>query len=136
MGKTSDYWFFLMRGELDACEKWLDFVEESKWIKDYDGQWMQDRRNELERMRTKLSYSESKKVETLPKLKGQKELFQLFGIKDTYDFKMALIQGKIEQAENWLKYIESNPYRYLHYFAIWDNWLKECKTRLNNAKSL
>lgn len=135
IGRTSDFWDAALAGKIVECERWLKHIEKHKSrFHQYDQQWMKERKNELAILKRKMSSPETARIKTLSKKEGQAELKRLFGIKDTADFQIALREGKIEFAESWLDHIESNPYRYFHYFANWEKWFKTRREELEAKK--
>jgi len=65
---------------------------------------------------------------------AQQELIEKFGLRKTLDFQLALQQGKIELAEEWLSYIVENKESFPQYLATWDNWLSDRQKELAEAK--
>ncbi|MFA5130948.1 MAG: hypothetical protein WC467_00825 [Patescibacteria group bacterium] len=65
---------------------------------------------------------------------AQQELIEKFGLRKTSDFQLALQQGKIELAEEWLNYIVENKMRFPQYLSTWDNWLNDRQRELAEAK--
>ncbi|MDD2681187.1 MAG: hypothetical protein PHE20_03805 [Patescibacteria group bacterium] len=59
------------------------------------------------------------------KEEAQKELIEKFGLRKTSDFQLALQQGKIELASEWLDYILENKDSFPQYEATWDSWLMD-----------
>ncbi len=64
------------------------------------------------------------------KEEAQLELNEKFGLKKTSDFQLALQEGKIELAKNWLNYIAENKENFPQYLANWENWLNDRKKEL------
>ena len=69
------------------------------------------------------------------KEEAQKELFEKFSIKDTSDFRKALKDGRIKEAESWLQYIIQNRNSFPQYEANWDSWLRDRQNEIEAAKS-
>jgi hypothetical protein len=56
---------------------------------------------------------------------AQQELIGKFGLRKTSDFQLALQQGKIELAEEWLNYIVEKKESFPQYASTWDSWLSD-----------
>ncbi len=72
------------------------------------------------------------------KEEAQQELIEKFGLRKTSDFQLALQQGKIELAEEWLNYIVENKESFPQYASTWDSWLKDRQKDIelyNNLKN-
>jgi hypothetical protein len=67
---------------------------------------------------------------------AQQELIEKFGLRKTSDFKLALQQGKIELAEEWLNYIVENKENFPQYEATWDSWLSDRQKEIDLYKDL
>jgi len=67
---------------------------------------------------------------------AQQELIEKFGLRKTSDFQLALQQGKIELAEEWLNYIVDNKDSFPQYEATWDNWLSDRQQEIKLYRSL
>ena len=70
------------------------------------------------------------------KEEAQQELLEKFGLRKTSDFQLALQQGKIELAEEWLNYIVENKNQFPQYEATWDSWLGDRQKDIELYKSL
>jgi hypothetical protein len=68
------------------------------------------------------------------KEEAQQKLIEKFGLRKTSDFQLALQQGKIGLAEEWLNYIVENKESFPQYLATWDNWLNDRRRELAEAK--
>ena len=68
---------------------------------------------------------EKKMDEKRTKEDAQRELMERFGLKKTSDFQLALQQGKIELAKEWLNYIIANQAAFPQYAETWDSWLND-----------
>ncbi|PIZ98448.1 MAG: hypothetical protein COX77_04445 [Candidatus Komeilibacteria bacterium CG_4_10_14_0_2_um_filter_37_10] len=76
------------------------------------------------------SFLDQQKTENKVEIKrtkeeAQQELMEKFGLKQTWDFQLALQQGKIELAGQWLKHIVENKENFPQYEATWDSWLSD-----------
>ncbi len=65
------------------------------------------------------------KMEHRTKEEAQQELIEKFGLRKTLDFQLALQQGKVELAEEWLNYIVENKENFPQYTSTWDSWLSD-----------
>jgi hypothetical protein len=70
------------------------------------------------------------------KEEAQQELIEKFGLRKTSDFQLALQQGKIELAEEWLSYIVENKENFPQYEATWDSWLIDRQKEIDLYKDL
>ncbi len=70
------------------------------------------------------------------KEEAQQELIEKFGLRKTSDFQLALQQGKIELAEEWLSYIVENKENFPQYEATWDSWLSDRQKEIDLYKDL
>ncbi len=70
------------------------------------------------------------------KEEAQQELIEKFELRKTSDFQLALQQGKIELAEEWLNYIVENKMSFPQYLATWDNWLNDRQRDIELYKNL
>jgi DNA mismatch repair ATPase MutS len=70
------------------------------------------------------------------KEEAQQELIEKFGLRKTSDFQLALQQGKIELAEEWLNYIVENKESFPQYASTWDSWLSDRQKDVELYKSL
>jgi len=61
----------------------------------------------------------------MTKDEAQQELVAKFGLKQTWDFQLALQQGKIELAEQWLNHIVAHKASFPQYETAWDSWLSD-----------
>ena len=68
------------------------------------------------------------------KEQAQQELIEKFGMRKTSDFQLALQEGKVELAEEWLKYIVEHKMSFPQYLATWDNWLNDRQRELMEKK--
>jgi hypothetical protein len=68
-------------------------------------------------------------------IEKQRELYVLFGIARSSDFKEALRQGKIKLAESWLQYIIDNKEKYTVQGGTWDGWILDRQRDIELAKS-
>jgi hypothetical protein len=57
-------------------------------------------------------------------------------LRKTSDFQLALQQGKIELAEEWLNYIVENKESFPQYASTWDSWLSDRQKDIELYKSL
>ncbi len=76
------------------------------------------------------------KMEHRTKEEAQQELMEKFGLRKTSDFQLALQQGNIELAEEWLSYIISNKESFPQYADTWDSWLNDRQQDIKIYKSL
>jgi len=70
------------------------------------------------------------------KEEAQQELIEKFGLRKTSDFQLALQQGKIELAEEWLDYIVENKESFPQYASTWDSWLNDRQKDVELYKKL
>ena len=70
------------------------------------------------------------------KEEAQQELIEKFGMRKTSDFQLALQQGKIELAEEWLNYVVENKEIFPQYAVTWDSWLSDRQKDLETYKQL
>ena len=70
------------------------------------------------------------------KEEAQQELIEKFGLRKTSDFQLALQQGKIELAEEWLGYVVENKESFPQYASTWDSWLSDRQADIELYKSL
>ena len=70
------------------------------------------------------------------KEEAQQELIEKFGLRKTSDFQLALQQGKIELAGEWLNYIAENKESFPQYASTWDSWLGDRQKDIELYKSL
>lgn len=70
----------------------------------------------------------------LSKNELQDELEELFGIRDTNDFKKALSENSITEAEGWLNHIIENKDRYYYYLDTLVSWSRDRRSELTAAK--
>lgn len=70
------------------------------------------------------------------KKEAQQELIEKFGLGKTSDFQLALQEGKIELAEDWLNYIVENKESFPQYAPTWDSWLKDRQKDIEIYKNL
>jgi hypothetical protein len=70
------------------------------------------------------------------KEEAQQELIEKFGLRKTSDFQLALQQGKIELAEEWLNYIVENKESFPQYASTWDSWLSDRQKDIELYKGL
>ncbi|MDD3285776.1 MAG: hypothetical protein PHG95_04075 [Patescibacteria group bacterium] len=70
------------------------------------------------------------------KEEAQQELIEKFGLRKTSDFQLALQQGKIELAEEWLNYIVENKESFPQYASTWDSWLSDRQKDIELYKNL
>lgn len=59
-----------------------------------------------------------------------------FGLRKTSDFQLALQQGKIELAEEWLNYIIGHKESFPQYADTWGSWLNDRQQDIRLYKSL
>lgn len=59
------------------------------------------------------------------KEEAQQELREKFGMANTSEFRLALREGKIDEAEQWLRYIEDRKEDFPQYHRTWDSWLAD-----------
>ncbi len=59
------------------------------------------------------------------KEEAQQELREKFGMANTSEFRLALREGKIDEAEQWLRYIEDHKEDFPQYHRTWDKWLAD-----------
>lgn len=90
-----------------ACLKHIEANRER--FPQYDDNWLKDRYQEI----------------------GQAELHKKFGMKKTVDFRTALQEGKIDDAEEWLQYIEDNPEKFPQYT---ESWFADRRRELSEAQ--
>jgi len=57
-------------------------------------------------------------------------------LRKTSDFQLALQQGKIELAEEWLSYIVENKDSFPQFASTWDSWLNDRQQEIELYKSL
>ena len=76
------------------------------------------------------------KMEHRTKEEAQQELIEKFGLRKTSDFQLALQQGKIELAEEWLSYIVENKDSFPQYASTWNSWLNDRQQEIELYKSL
>lgn len=67
---------------------------------------------------------------------AQQELIEKFGLRKTSDFQLALQQGKIELAEEWLNYIVENKESFPQYASTWGSWLNDRQQDIELYKGL
>lgn len=73
-----------------------------------------------------LNKNQEKKMEgKRTKEEAQQELIEKFNLRKTSDFQLALQNGEIELAREWLNYIVENRERFPQYEATWDFWLSD-----------
>jgi len=70
------------------------------------------------------------------KEEAQQELIEKFGLRKTSDFQLALQQGKIELADEWLNYIVENKESFPQYASTWDSWLSDRQKDIELYKNL
>jgi hypothetical protein len=80
--------------------------------------------------------SEEKMETKRTKESAQQELIEKFGLRKTSDFQLALQQGKIELAEEWLNYIMENKEGFPQYEFTWDSWLSDRQKDIELYKKL
>lgn len=80
--------------------------------------------------------TEKKMEKKKTKERVQQELIEKFGLKKTSDFQLALQQGKIELAEEWLNYIVANKENFPQYEATWVSWLSDRQKDIELYKQL
>ncbi len=80
--------------------------------------------------------TENKMETKRTKEEAQQELIEKFGLKKTSDFQLALQQGKIELAGEWLNYIVENKESFPQYEATWDSWLSDRQKEIELYKQL
>ena len=80
--------------------------------------------------------SEEKMETKRTKEEAQQELIEKFGLRKTSDFQLALQQGKIELAEEWLNYIVENKESFPQYASTWDSWLSDRQKDIELYKGL
>ena len=138
MRKTSDFQSALQQGNIEKSQEWLNYIVENKesfpqYHETWDN-WLNDRKNEI------LLYSKLKedgsleKMEHRSKEEAQHELIEKFNMRKTSDFQLALKQGKIELAEQWLNYIVENKLSFPQYLSTWNNWLRDRQDELAEAR--
>jgi len=64
------------------------------------------------------------------KEEAQQELREKFGMANTSEFRLALQQGKIAEAEKWLQYIVARKEEFPQYHKTWDSWLADRKKEI------
>ena len=67
---------------------------------------------------------------------AQQELIEKFEMRKTSDFQLALQQGEIELAEEWLNFIVENKQSFPQYEATWDSWLSDRQKDIDVYKQL
>lgn len=67
----------------------------------------------------------NQEMEKRTKEEAQDELIEKFGLRKTSDFQVALRQGNLELAKNWLNYIVENRVNFPQYETTWDSWLAD-----------
>lgn len=70
------------------------------------------------------------------KEEAQQELIEKFGLRKTSDFQLALQQGKIELAQEWLNYIVENKESFPQYESTWGSWLSDRQKDIELYRSL
>lgn len=68
---------------------------------------------------------EEKMEKKRTKEEAQVELQKKFELRKTSDFQLALQNGKIELAQEWLNYIAKNKESFPQYLANWDSWYSD-----------
>lgn len=136
--KTSDFQSALQRGEIELAEQWLNYIVENRknfpqYVATWDS-WLSDRRNDLKIYKQLKSDGVLERMEPRTKEQAQAELREKFGFFDTKGFRNALKQGDVSKAERWLNYIMENKLRFPQYLATWDNWLRDRRQELAEAK--
>ncbi|MFZ5364405.1 MAG: hypothetical protein ACOZAG_02900 [Patescibacteria group bacterium] len=64
------------------------------------------------------------------KEEAQQELREKFGMANTSEFRLALREGKINKAEEWLQYIVDHKEDFPQYHKTWDSWLADRKKEI------
>ncbi|PKM87992.1 hypothetical protein CVU83_02310 [Candidatus Falkowbacteria bacterium HGW-Falkowbacteria-2] len=136
--KTSDFLLALQQGKIELAEEWLNYIVENKdsfpqYESTWDS-WLSDRQKDIEVYKNLKNDGSLEKMEHRTKEEAQQELIEKFGMRKTSDFQLALKQGKIELAEEWLNYVINNKMRFPQYIPTWDSWLKDRQNELAEAK--
>jgi hypothetical protein len=136
--KTSDFQAALQRGEIELAQQWLDYIVEHRekfpqYADTWDS-WLSDRQKDIEIYQRLKDDGLLEKMEPRTKEQAQAELQEKFGFCDTKGFRRALEQGELAKAEEWLDYIVANKLRFPQYLATWDNWLRDRRQELAEAK--
>ena len=110
---TSAFRVALQSGDIDKCEKWLQYIINNKeqfpqYQSTWDN-WLKDRKQEI----------------------SQQELFKKFGMRKTADFCQTLEKGKVKEAKEWLQYILDNRDQFPQYN---DNLFKDRQRELEQAQ--
>lgn len=89
----------------------------------------------FETLENKNTNSEEQNMEKIrTKQEAQEDLFERFKMSTTSDFQEALMEGRIEEAEEWLRHIVDNQDDFPQYQATWDSWLADRKTEIEMTK--
>lgn len=137
--KTSDFISALQQGKVELAEEWLNFIIENKdsfpqyaatW-----NSWLSDRQKDIEVYKNLKNDGSLEKMKQRSKEEAQQELIEKFGMRKTSDFQLALKQGKIELAEEWLNYVINNKMSFPQYIPTWDSWLADRQNELTEAKA-
>jgi len=136
--KTSDFQLALQNGEIELAQEWLNHIMENKenfpqYETTWDS-WLRDRQKEIEFYQQLKSDGSLEKMDHRTKEEAQAELQEKFGFRDTKGFRLALEQGDINTAKNWLNYIVENKLKFPQYLATWESWLSDRKQELAKAE--
>ena len=136
--KTSDFQSVLKQGKIELAEEWLAYIVENKEsFPQYEAtwdSWLNDRKGEIDLYKNLKADGSLEKMEHRTKEEAQQELIERFGMRKTSDFQLALQEGKVELAEEWLKYIVEHKMSFPQYLATWDNWLSDRQRELMEKK--
>ena len=110
---TSAFRVALQSGDIDKCEKWLQYIINNKeqfpqYQSTWDN-WLKDRKQEI----------------------SQQKLFEKYGMRKTADFRQTLEKGKVKKAKEWLQYILDNRDQFPQYN---DNWFEDRQRELEQAQ--
>jgi len=110
---TAEFRTALQKGDVQTASAWLQHIIDHKknfpqYHETWDS-WLTDRKQEI----------------------SQAELFSLFGIRNTAEFRQKLQQGKIILAEKWLKNIKENRFKFPNYD---DGWISDRQQEIDEMK--
>ena len=102
----------LEQGDIETAKKWLEYITDNKekfpQYQDTWDNWSKDRKQEI----------------------SQQELSEQFGMRKTSDFRQALEEGKIKEAEEWLQHILNNRDQFPQYN---DSWFEDRQKELERV---
>ncbi|MBU4369823.1 hypothetical protein KKG58_03635 [Patescibacteria group bacterium] len=136
--KTSDFQLALQNGEIELAQEWLNYIMENKEnFPQYEAtweSWLSDRQKEIKLYQQLKNDGLLEEMEHRTKEVAQAELQKEFGFRDTKGFRLALEQGDINTAKNWLNYIVENKLKFPQYLVTWESWLSDRKQELAKAE--